>query len=87
VLQTLVDEDKRGRVMSFFTMAFFGTVPFGSLFSGVVADRFGAPGAIAIGGVACIVGSMLFLRALPNARRLARPVYVKLGILQDLADE
>lgn len=87
VLQTVVDEDKRGRVMSFFTMAFFGTVPFGSLFAGVMADRFGAPNTIAFGGAACIVGALLFLRALPELRRVARPVYVRLGILQDIADE
>jgi MFS family permease len=87
VLQTIVDDDKRGRVMSFFTMAFFGSVPFGSLFAGVVADRFGAADTIAFGGAACIIGALLFLRALPELRRVARPVYVRLGILQDIADE
>lgn len=87
VLQTVVDEDKRGRVMSFFTMAFFGTVPFGSLFAGIMADRFGAPSTIAFGGAACIVGSLLFLRKLPELRRLTRPVYVRLGILQEIAEE
>jgi MFS family permease len=87
VLQTLVDEDKRGRVMSFFTMAFFGTVPFGSLFAGFMADRFGAPTTIAIGGAACIAGSLLFWRKLPELRRLTRPVYVRLGILQELPEE
>jgi MFS family permease len=87
VLQTVVDEDKRGRVMSFFTMAFFGSVPFGSLFAGVVADRVGAADTIAFGGTACIAGALLFLRALPELRRVARPVYVRLGILQDIADE
>jgi len=87
VLQTVVDEDKRGRVMSFFTMAFFGTVPFGSLFAGLVADRIGAADTIALGGAACIVGSILFHRGLPELRRVARPVYVRAGILQDIADE
>lgn len=87
VLQTVVDEDKRGRVMSFFTMAFFGTVPFGSLFAGVMADRFGVQNTILFGGATCIVGSLLFLRKLPELRRLARPVYVRLGILRDIADE
>jgi MFS family permease len=87
VIQTLVDEDKRGRVMSFFTMAFFGTVPFGSLFAGLMADRFGAPNTIAIGGAACIAGSLLFWRKLPELRRLTRPVYVRLGILQELPEE
>jgi MFS family permease len=87
VIQPLVDEDKRGRVMSFFTMAFFGTVPFGSLFAGLMADRFGAPNTIAIGGAACIAGSLLFWRKLPELRRLTRPVYVRLGILQELPEE
>ncbi|HEY4158070.1 MAG TPA: MFS transporter [Polyangiaceae bacterium] len=87
VVQTLVDEDKRGRVMSFFAMAFFGTLPFGSLFAGAMADRFGAPNTVAIGGLTCIGGAFLFHRALPALRRLARPVYVRLGILTDVADE
>ncbi len=87
VIQTLVDEDKRGRVMSFFTMAFFGTVPFGSLFAGFMADRFGAANTIAIGGAACVLGSLLFWRKLPELRRLTRPVYVRLGILQEIAEE
>ena len=60
VLQTVVDEDKRGRVMSFFTMAFFGTVPFGSLFAGILADAVGAPDTILVGGVCCILGAALF---------------------------
>jgi MFS family permease len=87
VLQTVVDEDKRGRVMSFYTMAFFGTVPFGSLFAGWMADRFGPEDTIAFGGASCVVGALLFLRTLPELRRLVRPVYVRLGILPDVADE
>jgi MFS family permease len=87
VLQTVVDEDKRGRVMSFFTMAFFGTVPFGSLFAGLMADRFGAATTIAVGGATCVLGSLLFLRKLPELRRLTRPVYVRLGILPEIAED
>jgi MFS family permease len=87
VIQTVVDEDKRGRVMSFFTMAFFGTVPFGSLFAGVTADRFGPADTIAVGGAACVVGSLVFLKKLPELRRLTRPVYVRLGILPEIAEE
>jgi MFS family permease len=85
ILQTLVDEDKRGRVMSFYTMAFFGTVPFGSLLAGVLAARIGAPDTIAIGGGACVAGGLLFLRELPEIRRAARPIYVRLGILPEVA--
>lgn len=87
VLQTVVDEDKRGRVMSFFTMAFFGTVPFGSLFAGVLADRIGPEDTLTLGGVICICGSLLFLRGLPEVRRMARPAYMRLGIIPQVADE
>jgi hypothetical protein len=52
-----------------------------------VADRFGAPNTIAIGGAACIAGSLVFWRKLPELRRLTRPVYVRLGILQEIAEE
>ncbi len=62
VIQTVVVEDMRGRVMSFFTMAFFGTTPFGSLLAGALADQIGAPATIAAGGGVCIVGGFLFLR-------------------------
>jgi MFS family permease len=85
ILQTIVDEDKRGRVMSFYSMAFFGTVPFGSLAAGVLAARVGAPLTIALGGVACIVGGLVFLRELPEIRRAARPIYERLGILPEVA--
>jgi MFS family permease len=87
ILQTVVDEDKRGRVMSFFAMAFFGTVPLGSLFAGLMADRFGPQTTIACSGVICIVGAMVFWRSLPEVRRLARPIYRRLGILPEVADQ
>ncbi len=83
LLQTLVEEDKRGRVMSLYTMAFIGMVPFGSLFSGSLADRIGAPGTIMVGGIACILGSFLFARKLPSLREMVRPIYVKKGILPE----
>jgi MFS family permease len=86
VLQTLVDEDKRGRVMSFYAMAFFGTVPFGSLLAGGLADRVGAANTVAIGGLVCVAGAALFFRALPELRRLARPTYVRLGIVPEIAE-
>jgi MFS family permease len=85
VLQTIVDEDKRGRVMSFYAMAFFGTVPFGSLLAGALASRVGAPGTILVGGAACIVGAAIFSSQLPRLRRAVRPIYVRLGILPEIA--
>ncbi len=81
VLQTIADEDKRGRVMSFFTMAFMGMVPLGSLLAGSLAHTIGAPETIMIGGISCIVGSVLFAMRLPALRRMARPVYIKKGII------
>ncbi|MGH7464951.1 MAG: MFS transporter, partial [Longimicrobiales bacterium] len=85
VLQTLVDDDKRGRVMSLYTMAFTGTAPFGSLLIGSVAGRFGAPAAIGIGGAITVVAAFLFGRQLPVLREIVRPIYVRMGILPEVA--
>jgi MFS family permease len=85
VLQTIVEEDKRGRVMSFYTMAFMGTAPFGSLLAGSVADRIGAPHTLMFGGIGCIVGALWFATSLPALRRDVRPIYVKMGILPEMA--
>jgi MFS family permease len=85
VLQTIVEEDKRGRVMSFYTMAFMGTAPFGSLLAGSMADRIGAPHTLLIGGVGCIIGALWFATSLPALRRDVRPIYVKIGILPEMA--
>jgi MFS family permease len=84
VLQTIVEEDKRGRVMSFYTMAFMGTAPFGSLLAGSVADRIGAPHTLLIGGLGCIVGALWFALSLRSLRREVRPIYVSIGILPEL---
>jgi MFS family permease len=86
VLQTVVREDMRGRVMAFYTMAFMGTVPFGSLFAGWLASRIGAPWTLAIGGAACIAGGGIFALYLPKLRALVRPIYVEQGILHDPAE-
>jgi len=86
VLQTIVDEDKRGRIMSLYTMAFFGTAPFGSLLAGVLADRMGAPDTILVGGVACVAGALWFFRVLPGLRRATLPIYARLGILPEVAE-
>jgi MFS family permease len=85
VLQTIVDEDKRGRVMSFYTMAFMGTAPFGSLLAGSVADRIGAPHTLLFGGLGCILGALWFATSLPALRRDVRPIYVRIGILPEIA--
>jgi MFS family permease len=80
-LQTIVDEGLRGRVMSFYTMAFFGTVPIGSLLGGVIAERIGTPLAIALSGGVCLAAGAWFAWWLPTIRALVRPVYHQMGIL------
>lgn len=85
VLQTIVDEDKRGRVMSFYTMAFMGTAPFGSLLAGSVAERIGAPYTLMLGGLGCIFGALWFANSLPALRRDIRPIYVRIGIIPEVA--
>jgi predicted MFS family arabinose efflux permease len=86
LIQTIVDEDKRGRVMSFFAMAFFGTVPFGSLLAGSLAERLGAPATVLMGGCVTLAGALLFVRQLPGLRQHIRPIYVRLGILAEVAE-
>lgn len=83
ILQTIVDEDKRGRVMSFYTMAFMGMVPFGNLLYGALASKVGAQNTVLAGGVCCIAGSILFARRLPAMRRLVRPIYIRMGIIRE----
>ncbi|WP_224363094.1 MFS transporter [Hyalangium versicolor] len=85
VLQTIVEERMRGRLMSFYSMAFMGTAPFGSLLAGVLATHVGAPVTIAIGGGACLVGAALLRWKLPALREHVRPIYVRLGILPEVA--
>jgi MFS family permease len=82
ILQTIVEEDMRGRVMSFYTMAFLGTAPLGSLIAGVAADRIGAPTTILLGGIACVLAGIWFATRLPSIRAVLRPIYVQKGILE-----
>jgi MFS family permease len=84
VLQTIVDDDKRGRVMSFYAMAFMGMVPFGSLLAGLLAGRIGAPRTVILGGLACLLAAAAFARALPALRAQVRPIYVRLGIVPEV---
>jgi MFS family permease len=85
ILQTIVDEDKRGRVMSFYAMAFMGAVPLGSLLSGALAARVGAPATVVLGGIACLFGAAAFARALPDLRAQIRPIYARLGVIPEVA--
>jgi MFS family permease len=81
IIQTIVQEELRGRVMAFYTMAFLGTAPVGSLLAGVLADRIGEPMTIVVGGVACVLGAAWFASRLPRLRELVRPIYVEQGIV------
>jgi len=85
VLQTIVDDDKRGRVMSFYSMAFMGMVPLGSLLAGMLAQFMGAPLMVILGGTCCIAGSIVFVRQLPALRELVHPIYVRKGIIPEVA--
>lgn len=82
-LQTIVDDDKRGRVLALYTMAYIGMAPLGSLGLGVLAERLGATATIAAGGAACLLFAALFGRRLEDFRAKVRPVYQKLGIIPE----
>jgi MFS family permease len=95
IIQTLVSEDKRGRVMSYYTMAFVGMVPFGSLLAGTMAHAIptarlwiaagpplaGAQWTVIINGAVVVAGSAWFFTQLPALRRTVRPIYQELGII------
>ncbi|MBN2711194.1 MAG: MFS transporter [Planctomycetes bacterium] len=86
VLQTIVDEDKRGRVMSLYALSFMGMVPLGNLIAGLVARYIGPTWTITAGGCICICGAILFSRKLPALREIVRPIYVSKGIIPEVAD-
>lgn len=86
ILQTIVEERLRGRVMAFYAMAFLGTAPIGSLIAGAAAARFGSTATIFGGGVVCLLGAFWFARHLPALRALVRPIYIERGIVADDAD-
>ena len=85
VLQTIVDDDKRGRVMSIYTMAFLGMTPFGSMIAGSLAEAFGAPGALIVGGSCCLLGSVVFALQMHRLRPYIRPIYVRKGLIRETA--
>jgi len=84
ILQTITDDDKRGRVMSFYTIAIMGTAPFGSLLAGSLAKIIGTPFTILIGGISCIIGAFFFYKKLPELKRIVRPVYIRMGLIPEV---
>jgi len=85
ILQTIVDDDKRGRIMSFYTMAFMGMSALGSLLAGSLAHILGAPHTLQISGFLCIIAAMVFWTKLPVIREKVRPIYVRKGIIPQVA--
>ena len=81
LIQTMVPDQLRGRVMSVYSMMFMGMAPFGAFFGGALAHRIGAPITVAVGGVACVLGAIWFGRALPELRVEARRLIVAQGLV------
>ncbi|MCJ7665083.1 MAG: MFS transporter [Desulfobacterales bacterium] len=78
LIQTLVPDNLRGRVMAVYSMMFMGMAPFGALLAGAIAHRLGAPITVALGGCVCIVGAAAFSSRLPTFRREARQMIIAL---------
>jgi MFS family permease len=81
IIQTIVPEDKRGRTMSYYTIAFVGMAPFGSLLAGTMAHWIGAPLTVILNGAAVLLGGAWFASRLPAVRHAIRPIYREMGIL------
>ena len=85
LLQTIAEENKRGRVMSFYAMAFRGMSPFGSLIGGSLAGLIGAPITLFFGGAGCIIAVAFYFRKLPSLRPYVQPIYERMGIFPVVA--
>jgi len=85
VLQTIVEDDKRGRIMSLFTMAFMGMAPWGSLATGSLASWIGIQNTLLLNGICCVTGAVVLAGQLPRLRSFIRPIYVKMGIIPEVA--
>jgi MFS family permease len=85
LLQTLSDDDKRGRIMSMYALAFMGMTPIGSLMAGSLASKIGVQWTVFIAGASCIVGAIFFARRLPALRKMIHPIYVSMGIIPEIA--
>jgi len=86
ILQTIVEDDKRGRVMSLFGMAFMGMAPFGSLLAGAMAERIGPGWTVATTGLCCMAAAGVFATRLPRLRRSVHPIYQEKGIIPAVAE-
>jgi MFS family permease len=86
LIQTVVDDSRRGRVMSLYTLSFMGMGPFGMLLAGTLAQHLGAPTTVTICGVACLGAVGLYLLRLRSLSAALHPIHVQLGLVPDLAD-
>jgi MFS family permease len=80
VLQTIVDDDKRGRVMSLYSVSFLGITPFGSLLGGALADVIGATNTLIIAGITCILDSLFFRKQLRALKIIVYNIYQQKGV-------
>jgi MFS family permease len=87
MLQTIAEEDKRGRVMSFYSVALMGTTPIGNLLAGSVASGIGIPLTFLIGGSITVIAGIIFQLNRKSLRKYVRPIYISKGILAGLPDE
>lgn len=82
ILQTIIEEEKRGRVMSLFTMAFMGAAPIGGLVGGACANQFGFHATILGAGIYCLVVSLVFGLKMPELKKQSQPIHLEKGLLQ-----
>jgi MFS family permease len=85
LLQTIVEDDMRGRLMSFFVLAVMGAAPLGSLVCGWIADRAGESRTVIGAGAVSIMGAVIFLLQIPALRTIIRPIYIRKGIIPEVA--
>ena len=81
ILQTVVDDEKRGRVMSYYTMFFIGSAPIGHFGGGWLAEHIGAPLTFLVGGLIALATGIVFALQMPSFRAHLRPVYITRGII------
>jgi MFS family permease len=80
IIQTIVDEDKRGRIMSLYAMSFMGVMPFGSLVAGSIAGKIGVQNTLLLGAVCCVGGALIFASKLPMLCELLKPAFANMEI-------
>jgi len=84
ILQTITDDDKRGRVMGFYSMAIMGTAPFGSIIAGGLAKVVGTPLTFLFIGTSTFIGGLYFLKKLPDLKSAIKPVYIRSDVIPGL---